>query len=88
KITHNSMPDTAAHVVAATFQKFMAERGEGRFDVEIFGYSMLGNEVQAARALVEGTVDGCVSPNGSLGTYVEENALVEYPYLFADLAHA
>lgn len=88
KITHNSMPDTAAHVVAATFQKFMAERGEGRFDVEIFGYSMLGNEVQAARALVEGTVDGCVSPNGILGTYVEENALVEYPYLFADLAHA
>jgi tripartite ATP-independent transporter DctP family solute receptor len=88
KVGHNNTMTSVAQSAAVAFADFLRERGEGRFDVEVYPLSMLGNEVQMARGLVDGSMEACVSANGVLGSYADEPPLIEYPYLFQSLAHA
>lgn len=84
-ISHNNGLSTAADVTAVAMQKHILRHGNGGLAAEVFPLSMLGNEMQMAQALVDGTLACSIIPIGPLARYAEEASLVEYPFLLPNL---
>lgn len=88
RIGHNNTLTSSLHSGAVAFQKFLSEKSEGRYDVEIFPSAQLGDENQMAKAVADGSLDAYISPMSSIGTYVPDVFCVEFPYMFSDAAAA
>ena len=73
---------------ASEFKKYLLEKTDGRYDVEIYPSSQLGNDNQLVKAVSDGTLDMTISATAILGVYNRDLELAEIPYLFQDLATA
>ncbi len=85
---HNNSPTSALQAACIVFQSYVAEKSEGRYAIEVFPSSQLGNDLQLARAVSDGTVDMTISATSLLGTFHRDLELVEIPYLFQGPAAA
>jgi tripartite ATP-independent transporter DctP family solute receptor len=88
RIAHSNSTLSTSQEGCLSFQKYMLEKSEGRFEVEIFPSGQLGNDAQLAKMVSEGTLDAAISPNGALGAFDPDVPLAEFPYLFRDIATA
>jgi tripartite ATP-independent transporter DctP family solute receptor len=75
------------HTWAVWAGEQIAERTEGRYEIEVFSDSQLGTEAELSEGLTLGTVDmaylGALFASRSYGPI----AIAEGPYMFADLEH-
>ena len=75
----------------AAVDKFAQEietRTNGRYKIQNFYASALGNEREATEAVQLGTLDMCMTSTGPLPNFVPEVAILDIPFLFRDYAHA
>ena len=75
----------------AAVDKFATEiekRTNGRYKIQNFYASALGNEREATEAVQLGTLDMCMTATGPIPNFVPELAILDIPFLFRDYAHA
>ncbi|MCM3760535.1 TRAP transporter substrate-binding protein [Alkalihalobacillus oceani] len=70
------------------FKEILAEKTDGRMDVEIFPNGSLGGERDMVEGLQIGSVDLVLTSTGPMSGFVEEITIVDLPFLFRDADHA
>ncbi|MET3506339.1 TRAP transporter substrate-binding protein [Halalkalibacter oceani] len=70
------------------FKEILAEKTDGRMDVEIFPNGSLGGERDMVEGLQIGSVDLVLTSTGPMSGFVEEITVVDLPFLFRDAEHA
>ncbi len=84
-----SVPHDSHYGVAVdTFAAEVEKRTNGRYKIQNFYASALGNEREAVEAIQLGTLDLAVSSTGPIPNFVPELAILDIPFLFRDYAHA
>lgn len=88
RVGHNNTTTSSFHIGSVAFQKYVMEKSDGRYEVEIFPSAQLGNDVQLVKSVADGTLDMTISGTSLMGTYNRDIELVEIPYLFKNIASA
>ena len=84
-----SVPQDSHYGVAVdTFAAEVEKRTNGRYKIQNFYASALGNEREAIEAVQLGTLDLAVSSTGPVPNFVPELAILDIPFLFRDYDHA
>jgi len=84
-----SVPQNSHYGVAVdTFAAEIEKRTGGRYKIQNFYASALGNEREAIEAVQLGTLDMAMSSTGPVPNFVPELAILDIPFLFRDYAHA
>lgn len=84
-----SVPQNSHYGVAVdTFAAEVEKRTGGRYKIQNFYASALGNEREAIEAVQLGTLDMAMSSTGPVPNFVPELAILDIPFLFRDYAHA
>lgn len=84
-----SVPKDSHYGVAVdTFAAEVEKRTNGRYKIQNFYASALGNEREAIEAVQLGTLDMAMSSTGPVPNFVPELAILDIPFLFRDYAHA
>ena len=84
-----SVPHDSHYGVAVdTFAAEVEKRTNGRYKIQNFYASALGNEREAIEAVQLGTLDMAMSSTGPVPNFVPELAILDIPFLFRDYAHA
>jgi tripartite ATP-independent transporter DctP family solute receptor len=68
--------------------KEVEARTSGRYKLQTFYASALGNEREAMEAVQLGTLDLVMTSTGPVPNFVPETAILDIPFLFRDYAHA
>lgn len=71
-----------------TFAAEVEKRTNGRYKIQNFYASALGNEREAIEAVQLGTLDLAMSSTGPVPNFLPELAILDIPFLFRDYAHA
>lgn len=84
-----AVPQNSHYGVAVdTFAAEVEKRTDGRYKIQNFYASALGNEREAIEAVQLGTLDLTLSSTGPVPNFVPELAILDIPFLFRDYAHA
>jgi tripartite ATP-independent transporter DctP family solute receptor len=84
-----SVPQNSHYGVAVdTFAAEVEKRTGGRYKIQNFYASALGNEREAVEAVQLGTLDLVMTSTGPIPNFVPEVAILDIPFLFRDYAHA
>jgi tripartite ATP-independent transporter DctP family solute receptor len=88
RLGHNISTTSPYHLAAEHFAGLVAERSEGRINVQVFPAGALGNERDMIEGAQIGTVDMIVTSSAATGPFVPEMRILDIPFLFRDLEHA
>ncbi|MCL4768146.1 MAG: TRAP transporter substrate-binding protein [Hyphomicrobiaceae bacterium] len=84
-----SVPQNSHYGVAVdTFAAEVEKRTNGRYKIQNFYASALGNEREATEAVQLGTLDLVMTSTGPIPNFVPELAILDIPFLFRDYDHA
>lgn len=84
-----SVPQNSHYGAAVDkFAQEVEKRTNGRYKIQNFYASALGNEREAVEAVQLGTLDMCMTSTGPVPNFVPELAILDIPFLFRDYAHA
>jgi TRAP-type transport system periplasmic protein len=84
-----SIPQNSHYGVAVDqMAKEIETRSGGRYKLQPFYASALGNEREAMEAVQLGTLDLVMTSTGPVPNFVPETAILDIPFLFRDYAHA
>lgn len=84
KLGHQAPAGTAYDDLAQTFKKYVEERSEGRFKVEIYNGGSLGGDRELMEALQVGNVEFNILTASDMGMFAKEMEVQDLPYLFND----
>ncbi len=87
KVAHNG---NEQHPFQEGYEKFadiLAKETGGRVEVEIFPNSQLGSEEEAIEMVKLGVIGSTSSAAASLGPFVPEIDVLNFPFIFRDLEH-
>lgn len=82
--------DTSHGAAAQAIAKGVADGTEGRYVVDIYSDSIIGDDATLAASIQASTIDIAIHPSAYLATYVPQLAVLDLPFLFsnAEQAHA
>ncbi len=84
-----AVPQNSHYGVAVDkFAEEIEKRTNGRYKIQNFYASALGNEREATEAVQLGTLDMTLTSTGPIPNFVPELAILDIPFLFRDYAHA
>ena len=84
-----SIPQNSHYGAAVdAFAPRLEKRTGGRYKIQNFYASALGNEREAIEAVQLGTLDIVMTSTGPVPNFVPEAAILDIPFLFRDYAHA
>lgn len=84
-----SIPQNSHYGVAVDqMAKEIETRSAGRYKLQPFYASALGNEREATEAVQLGTLDLVMTSTGPIPNFVPEVSILDIPFLFRDYAHA
>jgi len=84
-----SIPQNSHYGAAVDkFAEEIAAKTAGRYKIQNFYASALGNEREAMEAVQLGTLDLCMTSTGPVPNFVPDVAILDIPFLFRDYAHA
>lgn len=84
-----SVPQNSHYGVAVDlFAEEIEKRTEGRYKIQNFYASALGNEREAIEAVQLGTLDLVLTSTGPVPNFVPDLAILDIPFLFRDYDHA
>ena len=87
KFAHVYEPDTVYNEAALEVKKLLEERSNGRFEVQIFPSSQLGNEEAITEGLKMDSIQLAYSGPTFLGQFYPPIAISEAPYVWKDYDH-
>lgn len=82
KLGHQAPSGTAYDDLAVTFKKYVEERSEGRYQVDIYNGGSLGGDRELMEALQVGNVEFNILTASDMGMFVPEMEVQDLPYLF------
>lgn len=82
KLGHQAPAGTAYDNLAQTFKKYVEERSEGRYKVEIYNGGSLGSDRELMEALQVGNVEFNILTASDMGMFAKEMEVQDLPYLF------
>jgi len=84
-----SIPQNSHYGAAVDkFAEEIAAKTAGRYKIQNFYASALGNEREAMEAVQLGTLDLVMTSTGPVPNFVPDVAILDIPFLFRDYAHA
>ena len=87
KAAHNGNEQHPFQYGYEKFAEVLAEESGGRVVVEIFPNSQLGSEEEAIEMVKLGVIGSTASAAASLGPFVPEIDVLNFPFIFRDLDH-
>jgi TRAP-type transport system periplasmic protein len=87
KFSHTDQQEGGRHAAALTFAKKVEELTQGRYKVQVFCCSQLGNDPKNIEQLGLGSIDFTVSATGSYAPHVPSLNLTMLPYLVDNFEH-
>lgn len=87
KFAHVYEPDTVYNEAALEVKKLLEERSNGRFEVQVFPSSQLGNEEAITEGLKMDSIQLAYSGPTFLGQFYPPIAISEAPYVWKDYDH-
>ena len=87
KFGHSYETTEAIHQETVKAAEQIAKRTEGRYDVQVFPSSQLGNNNDMDKGLTLGTVDIVLSNNAFAATAYPPIGITQFPYIFRDADH-
>lgn len=87
RVGHGGSPGDVLDQSLEVFAEEVAERTGGRYTIEIYGASQLGNERDLVEGVSMGTVDMTLVTNAPIGNFVPEALVYDLPGLYTDLDH-
>ncbi|MBT5219654.1 MAG: TRAP transporter substrate-binding protein [Woeseia sp.] len=87
KVAHNGNEQHPFHEGYENFARELSEQTGGRVVVEIFPNSQLGSEEEAIEMVKLGVIGSTASAAASLGPFVPEIDVLNFPFIFTDLNH-
>ncbi|MBT6211666.1 MAG: TRAP transporter substrate-binding protein DctP, partial [Woeseia sp.] len=85
KVAHNGNEQHPFHEGYENFARELSEQTGGRVVVEIFPNSQLGSEEEAIEMVKLGVIGSTASAAASLGPFVPEIDVLNFPFIFTDL---
>lgn len=87
KVAHNGNEQHPFQEGYEEFARVLSEKTNSRVSVEIFPNSQLGNEEEAIEMVKLGVIGSTASAAASLGPFVPEIDVLNFPFIFRDLDH-
>lgn len=87
KLGHGGASGDILNQSVDLFSEYVEENTNGRYIIENYGASQLGNERDLIEGVSLGTVDMTLVTNSPLGNFVEEALFYDLPGLYTDLDH-
>lgn len=87
RFAHVYEPSTIYHAAAERAAEAIAEATDGRYTMEVFPSSSLGNEEAINEGLVLGSVDVIYTGPAFLAQSSPDIGIADYPFVFRDHAH-
>lgn len=87
KVAHNGSEQHPYQTGYESFGEVLAELTGGQYSIEIFPNSQLGSEEEATEMVKLGVIASTASSAASLGPFVPEVDVLNFPFIFRDLAH-
>lgn len=87
RLGHGGAPGDILTQSVERFDELVQEGTDGRWSVENYGASQLGNERDLVEGVSLGTVDMTLVTNAPIGNFVPETLLYDLPGLYQDLDH-
>lgn len=87
RYAHMSSPSSIAGLQAALFADKVREYTKGQVAIEVFPASQFGSLEEQLKAVATGVVAFHHTTAASLGTYYEDFAVLDSPYVYKDVAH-
>jgi tripartite ATP-independent transporter DctP family solute receptor len=88
KLGHTLAPDNHYQLTALLFAKEVAQRTNGKVDVQVFPQSQLGGEIQMTQALRTGTQEMMISAQAPIDNTIKQWQIFDVPYLFNSVDQA
>lgn len=88
KLGHTLAPDNHYQLTALLFAKEVAQRTDGKVEIDVFPQSQLGGEVQMTQALRTGTQDMMISAQAPIDNTIKQWQIFDMPYLFSSIDDA
>lgn len=88
KVGHVVSEESSFHFGMEKFQELIAEKTQGRYQIEIYPNSQLGGERDLVEGVQMGTVGMTVVASSVMANFVPTLAAVDLPYLIRDQEHA
>lgn len=82
RLGHGAAPDNPRHIIAREFAETVAERTNGRVEIEVHHSESLGSDRQMAEALMLGTLDFSINSQGPMAAYNNQLNAIGLPFLF------
>lgn len=84
RIGHGSVehPDHPVTIAAKSIERYVEEHSNGRFNVEVFPGSQIGNTLQLVEMVQMGTVDMTITGIPQMPAFTDALAGMDMPYLF------
>ena len=87
KVAHNGNEQHPFQEGYEKFAEVLGEQTDGRVTIEIFPNSQLGSEEEAIEMVKLGVIGSTASAAASLGPFVPEIDVLNFPFIFRDLEH-
>lgn len=87
KVAHNGNEQHPFQEGYEKFAEVLAAETDGRVSIEIFPNSQLGSEEEAIEMVKLGVIGSTASAAASLGPFVPEIDVLNFPFIFRDLDH-
>lgn len=87
RLGHGGTPDGVLSLSVALFNERLQEETDGRWTVEDYPSSQLGNERDLVEGVSMGSVDMTLVTNAPIGNFVPEALFYDMPALYQDLDH-
>mgnify|MGYP001441034954 CR=1 FL=1 len=87
RLGHPVSDQAVSGVTAISFSKAMEEKTNGRVKVEVYGGSVLGNEISMLEQVQVGSLEIASTSLSALTNFVPELKLLDMPFLFRDREH-
>jgi len=88
KLGHTLTPESHYQLTALEFARLVQAGTGGKVEVQVFGQSQLGGEVQMTQALRTGTQEMMISAQATVANTIKEWQIFDVPYLFGSIEEA
>lgn len=88
RLSHNAAAGNPKDLASERFAELVAEKSEGRINVQVGGAAVFGDDVESLTQMRLGTLELSANSQGPTSTIVPEFGVLGLPFLFSDLETA
>lgn len=84
RMAHTGNENALSHLAMVEIAKYMEEKSNGVFEVDIFPNGTIGNDAQLVEAVQDGDIEMMFTNTGNLTSFIPELGVYALPFAFAN----